>query len=254
MTHSCWTNFEMQFDANATIIERLGEYQPGPYTQAPGPCHTYRENRVIARHDGPSVLGSIHAAGPRVSEGFRRGIHRRDAHGVPHIAAATQDDLFIAQGYVTAQDRLWQMDTYRRSANGELAEVLGSRLVPVDRVKRVMGFHKAAERIYVFVNGPTGIDNPFRQGLDSALSDNGTHGPLNILGGIPTINLDYSPLWRLFPVRWTAAAIEKGYRTKMTDAIAIEDAGERGIVESIAGWKPKAVGFIVNCPVVYRIN
>ena len=48
--------------------------------------------------------------------------------------------------------------------------------------------------------------------------------------------------------------IEKGYRTKMTDAIAIEDAGERGIIESIAGGKPKAVGFIINCPVVYRIN
>src|SRR5438309_1082426 len=37
-------------------------------------------------------------------------IVRRDGHGVPHIQAATQDDLFIAQGYVTAQDRLWQMD------------------------------------------------------------------------------------------------------------------------------------------------
>ena len=95
---------------------------------------------------------------------------------------------------------------------------------------------------------------PFRQGLDSALSDKGSHGPLNVLGGIPTINLDYSPLWRLFPVKWTNAAIEKGYRTKMTDAIAIEDAGERGIIESIAGGKPKPVGFIVNCPVVYRIN
>ena len=113
---------------------------------------------------------------------------------------------------------------------------------------------EAAERLYTFVNGPTGIDNPFRQGLDSALSDKGSHGPLNVLGGIPTINLDYSPLWRLFPVRWTNAAIEKGYRTKMTDAIAIEDAGERGIIDSIAGGKPKPVGFIVNCPVVYRID
>ncbi|NLS07562.1 hypothetical protein HGP14_30275 [Rhizobium sp. P32RR-XVIII] len=113
---------------------------------------------------------------------------------------------------------------------------------------------EAAERLYAFVNGPTGIDNPFRQGLDSALSDKGSHGPLNVLGGIPTINLDYSPMWRVFPVKWTADAIEKGYRTKMTDAIAIEDAGERGIIESIAGGKPKPVGFVVNCPVVYRVN
>lgn len=113
---------------------------------------------------------------------------------------------------------------------------------------------EAAERLYTFVNGPTGIDNPFWQGLDSALSDKGSHGPLNVLGGIPTINLDYSPMWRLFPVKWTDDAIKNGYRTKMTDAIVIEDAGERGIIESIAGGKPKPVGFVVNCPVVYRVN
>jgi hypothetical protein len=112
---------------------------------------------------------------------------------------------------------------------------------------------ESAERIYVVVNGPTGLDNPYRQGINSAIADGG-HGPLNVLGGIPTINLDYSPIWRLFPVVWTADAIEKGYRTKMTNAIDIENAGAKGIVESIAGGPPKAVGFLVNCPVVYRIN
>src|SRR5579863_10457343 len=50
---------------------------------------------------------------------------QRDTHGVPHISAATENDLFMAQGYVTAQDRLWQMDLLRRNANGELAEILG---------------------------------------------------------------------------------------------------------------------------------
>lgn len=113
---------------------------------------------------------------------------------------------------------------------------------------------ESAERIYAIANGPTGIDNPFRQGVNSALSDAGSHGPLNVLGGIPTINLDYSPMWRLFPVKWTDAAIEKGYRTKMTDAIAIEDAGAKGIIESLEGGPPKPLGFIVNCPVVYRVN
>jgi hypothetical protein len=112
---------------------------------------------------------------------------------------------------------------------------------------------ESAERIYVVVNGPTGLDNPYRQGINSAISDGG-HGPLNILGGIPTINLDYSPIWRLFPVVWTADAIEKGYRTKVTNAIDIENAGAKGILESIAGGPPKAVGFLVNCPVVYRVN
>ncbi len=73
---------------------------------------------------------------------------RRDAHGVPHIDAAGQDDLFVAQGYVTAQDRLWQMDLYRRNANGELAEVLGSALTNRDISQRVFGFRKTAHRIY----------------------------------------------------------------------------------------------------------
>jgi len=73
---------------------------------------------------------------------------RRDAHGVPHIEADSQDDLFVAQGYVTAQDRLWQMDTFRRNANGDLAEILGASLVPHDKMQRVFMFRNTAERIY----------------------------------------------------------------------------------------------------------
>ena len=53
----------------------------------------------------------------------------RDAHGVPHIQASSMDDLVYAQGYVTAQDRLWQMELLRRHAAGELAAVLGGTLV-----------------------------------------------------------------------------------------------------------------------------
>lgn len=113
---------------------------------------------------------------------------------------------------------------------------------------------ESAERIYAIANGPTGLDHPFRQGVNSALSDKGSHGPLNVLGGVPIINLDYSPMWRLFPVKWTDAAIAAGYRTKMTDAIHIEDAGAKGIIESLEGGPPKALGFLINCPVVYRVN
>jgi hypothetical protein len=111
---------------------------------------------------------------------------------------------------------------------------------------------ESAERIYVFANGPTGLDNPQRQGLDSALSDG--RGPLNVLGGIPTINLDYSPMWRLFPAKWTSAAIQRGYRSRLTDAIHIEDMASKGFIKSIDDGDLRAVGFIVNCPVVYRVN
>ena len=73
---------------------------------------------------------------------------RRDAHGVPHIQAASQQDLFLAQGYVTAQDRLWQMDLLRRNANGDLAEILGPSLVKHDRAQRVFQFRRTAQHLY----------------------------------------------------------------------------------------------------------
>jgi hypothetical protein len=111
---------------------------------------------------------------------------------------------------------------------------------------------ESAERIYVFANGPTGRDNPQRQGLDSALSDG--RGPLNVLGGIPTINLDYSPLWRLFPAKWTNAAIERGYRSRLTDAIEIANFQTKGFLTGLDDHELRPVGFIVNCPVVYRVN
>src|SRR5690606_35637556 len=68
-----------------------------------------------------------------------------DDRGVPHIEASHLDDLFFAQGYVTAQDRLWQLDLYRRVAEGRLAEVLGESQLEQDKFFRTLGFRQAAE-------------------------------------------------------------------------------------------------------------
>jgi len=70
----------------------------------------------------------------------------RDQHGVPSITASTLDDLFFAQGYVTAQDRLWQMDMMRRFAAGELAAALGPDYVAVDREQRTLGLREVARK------------------------------------------------------------------------------------------------------------
>ena len=70
----------------------------------------------------------------------------RDAHGVPTIEASNLEDLFFAQGYVTAQDRLWLMDTMRRFAAGELAEILGDDFLKHDREQRVLGLRIAARK------------------------------------------------------------------------------------------------------------
>lgn len=68
----------------------------------------------------------------------------RDSAGVPHIWAASAEDLFFAQGYVHAQDRLWQMELFRRVADGRLAEVLGADLLESDKFLRTIGLGRAA--------------------------------------------------------------------------------------------------------------
>ncbi|MGI8787177.1 MAG: penicillin acylase family protein, partial [Pyrinomonadaceae bacterium] len=70
---------------------------------------------------------------------------RRDARGIPYIEAKSDADLAFAQGYVTAQDRLWQMDLYRRVARGETAEIFGKATFEEDKRWRKFGFARIAE-------------------------------------------------------------------------------------------------------------
>src|ERR1035438_2595547 len=72
-----------------------------------------------------------------------------DTHGEPHIRAASQEDAFFVQGYVTAQDRLFQMDALRRYAGGSLAEILGPSLLESDRESRKLRLRRVAEEAYV---------------------------------------------------------------------------------------------------------
>ena len=68
----------------------------------------------------------------------------RDSMGVPHIWARTEEDLLFAQGFVHAQDRLWQMELLRRVAQGRLAEAMGPDLLDSDRFLRTLGLWRAA--------------------------------------------------------------------------------------------------------------
>jgi len=69
----------------------------------------------------------------------------RDKHGIPHIYAQSRADLFRAQGLAHAQDRFWQMDQQRRTAQGRLAELFGEAALDADRFVRTVGIQRAAE-------------------------------------------------------------------------------------------------------------
>ncbi|MFL6438210.1 MAG: penicillin acylase family protein [Terriglobales bacterium] len=94
------------------------------------------ERRELPQLDGAITLNAL--SGPVTVI--------RDKLGVPHIKASSFDDLFFAQGFVTAQDRLWQMDASRRYAAGELAELLGPDLLKHDRQQRYLQIRVACER------------------------------------------------------------------------------------------------------------
>jgi penicillin amidase len=95
----------------------------------------------IARSALPQLDGQLQVQGLSAAVTVTR-----DAHGVPTIDAESLNDLFFAQGYITAQDRLWQMDVMRRYAGGELSEILGEDLLKVDREQRILGLRAAARK------------------------------------------------------------------------------------------------------------
>lgn len=72
----------------------------------------------------------------------------RDAVGVPHIRAGSERDAYFALGFVHAQDRLWQMETMRRTGAGRLSEFAGTRTLALDRSMRTLGLYRLAQRSY----------------------------------------------------------------------------------------------------------
>jgi len=75
-------------------------------------------------------------------------IVRRDNRWIPYIEASNEEDLYFAQGYVVASDRLWQMDLLRRLAKGETAEIFGKAALEQDKYWRRFGFAKVVEKSY----------------------------------------------------------------------------------------------------------
>lgn len=91
--------------------------------------------KALAVESLSAISGELRVAGLRAPVDVLR-----DQWGVPHIYAQGLDDLFLAQGYVMAQDRLWQMEMWRREREGRLAEILGPQAVARDRQARLFRY------------------------------------------------------------------------------------------------------------------
>lgn len=98
--------------------------------------------RYLVTKSFPQYSGTITVSGLR-----HQVTVARDEFGVPHISADNDYDMFFAQGYVHAQDRLWQMDIARRAGEGRLSEVLGSSTIKFDKMLRTIGFSEIARKL-----------------------------------------------------------------------------------------------------------
>jgi penicillin amidase len=94
----------------------------------------------ISRRPFPQISGSLRVAGLQSTVTVIR-----DKWGVPHIYADNSHDLFLAQGYVTSQDRFWQMEFWRRIGAGRLSEILGKATLNNDLFIRAIGWRRASE-------------------------------------------------------------------------------------------------------------
>src|SRR5205809_7392825 len=98
----------------------------------------------------------------------------RDSYGVPHIYAQTAHDVFYLQGYVTAQDRLFQMDLYRRAGAGRLAQVPGDPALDSDKQFPTLGLARVAARELALLREDTRANlTAYADGVNQFLEQHG---------------------------------------------------------------------------------
>lgn len=115
-------------------------------------------------------------------------------------------------------------------------------------------FASPIERIFIATNGPESgqCNNPLRQGLSADLADG--FRPNNVLGGIPTIALDYSPAWDAQLYEWTQNAINDGFRGQLREEFQILTFVQDGLITGPGGAAFGSSGFSINCPIVQRLD
>ena len=128
----------------------------------------------------------------------------RDSWGVPHIYASNTHDLFIAQGYVHAQDRFWQMEFWRRIGAGRLSEVLGESALGQDRFLRTLGWHRtAAQELARLDDEVRAVLEAYAEGVNAYVSTHrGRLGLEFTMLGLTGVKFEPEPWTPLNTITW----------------------------------------------------
>ncbi len=143
---------------------------------------------------------------------------RRDRWGVPHIYATTQHDLFFAQGLVAAQDRLWQIDMWRRIGEGRLSEVLGPEFIERDKFARLLKYRGDMDAEWTsYAPDTRAIVTAFVAGLNAWAAQVRNNPPIEytLLGFLPEPFADDVPLQRMAALSMTGNATSEISRARL---------------------------------------
>jgi penicillin amidase len=188
---------------------------------------------IVLVSAGMFYIGQIlpQTTGSLTVKGLQQRVYvARDPAGVPHITAQTTHDVFFAQGFVTAQDRLFQMEFNRRVAGGRLASMFGAgtnnSLVDTDEFLRTLGFYQSAQVEFDHLDPNLRADlQAYADGVNAFISSHQNTLPLEftILGIHPTA---WSPLDSLAYGRVVSLSLDNSWYIKYTRALIIAKAGQ----------------------------
>ncbi len=153
----------------------------------------------------------------------------RDSFGIPHIYAASQHDLFFAQGYVHAQDRFWQMDFWRHQGAGRLSELLGEATLDTDKFLRTLGWERVARQELDLLDAPSrAILEVYADGVNAYLSEHTETALALEYAFLPILNRDYEPApWTtLNSLTWAKAMawdLRRNLDTEIDRAMLLKD-------------------------------
>lgn len=151
----------------------------------------------------------------------------RDEWGVPHIFSTCKEDLFVAQGFTAAADRLYQMEIWRRARTGNLSEILGSEFIERDRLARLMAYR--GDRTLEWAGYPAetrAICSSFAAGVNAYIESCAGDLPIEFT----LLNFRPSPwkpedcLLREFSPRITFNAQQELARTELMNAVGLQNA------------------------------
>jgi penicillin amidase len=167
----------------------------------------------------------------------------RDANGIVNIYAESPADLFAAQGYVHAQERLWQMEVWRHISSGRLSELFGKTTLDQDRFIRTLGWRKAAEQDFAqLAAGPRGALDAYTQGVNAFITGHqGSFGLAFVvtgmrsgLGGIGGYDVEpWTPIDSLAWQKVQAWQLGGNFDTEVFRMLADEHLGDPALTDQL---------------------